>query len=237
MAVEELLDLARIDVLAAADHHVLEPADDVARSPARPSSRGRRCASSRPRRSPRRSSPRRSSSPSSPSSRGCRARRSRRAARALPSASTILISICGMHAADGRDAPLHRIVGRASGSDTGRGLGHAVGDGDLAHVHLGSCTCFITSIGHGEPAMMPVRRLVEVELRELGMVELGDEHGRHAVERRAALLGDGLQRRQRIERLGRDRPWSRRASGSRDCPSPCRSSDRAAPGCRAGRRG
>ena len=30
MAVEELLDLARIDVLAAADHHVLDAADDVA---------------------------------------------------------------------------------------------------------------------------------------------------------------------------------------------------------------
>src|SRR5947208_1174774 len=29
MAVQELLDLARIDVLAAPDHHVLEPADDV----------------------------------------------------------------------------------------------------------------------------------------------------------------------------------------------------------------
>src|SRR6202045_896341 len=30
VAVEELLDLARIDVLAAADHHVLDPPDDVA---------------------------------------------------------------------------------------------------------------------------------------------------------------------------------------------------------------
>src|SRR6185437_4957639 len=29
MAVEELLDLARVDVLAAPDHHVLDPADDV----------------------------------------------------------------------------------------------------------------------------------------------------------------------------------------------------------------
>jgi hypothetical protein len=30
VGVEELLDLARVDVLAAADHHVLDPADDVA---------------------------------------------------------------------------------------------------------------------------------------------------------------------------------------------------------------
>ncbi len=35
------------------------------------------------------------------------------------------------------------------------------------------------------------------------MIELGDEHGGHAIERRAALLGDGLQGRQRIEGLGR----------------------------------
>ena len=33
------------------------------------------------------------------------------------------------------------------------------------------------------------------------MIELGDEHGRHAVQRRAFFLFDGLQRRQRIESL------------------------------------
>ena len=46
---------------------------------------------------------------------------------------------------------------------------------------------------------MPVRRLVRSNRRELGMAELGDEHRRHAVERRAALGLDRLQRRQRIE--------------------------------------
>src|SRR5262249_25325042 len=30
MAVEKLLDLARVDILAAADHHVLDPPNDVA---------------------------------------------------------------------------------------------------------------------------------------------------------------------------------------------------------------
>ena len=49
---------------------------------------------------------------------------------------------------------------------------------------------------------MPVRRLFEVEFGELGMVELGDEHGGHAVERGAALLGDGLQGGQGIEGFG-----------------------------------
>ena len=47
--------------------------------------------------------------------------------------------------------------------------------------------------------MMPVRSDDEVEAVELGVVELGDEHGRHAVERGAALLLDRLQDGQRIE--------------------------------------
>ena len=36
--------------------------------------------------------------------------------------------------------------------------------------------------------MMPVRRLDEVGLVEVGMVELGDEHGGHAVDRGGLLL-------------------------------------------------
>ena len=50
---------------------------------------------------------------------------------------------------------------------------------------------------------MPVRSDREVEALELGMAELGDEHGRHAVERGAALGLDRLQGRQRIETLRR----------------------------------
>ena len=49
--------------------------------------------------------------------------------------------------------------------------------------------------------MMPVRSDVRSKRVEVRMVELGDEHGRHAVQRGAALLGHGLQRRQRIETL------------------------------------
>ena len=40
-----------------------------------------------------------------------------------------------MNAPDGGDAALQRIVGRALEADRA-GFGHAVGDGDLAHVHL-----------------------------------------------------------------------------------------------------
>ena len=47
--------------------------------------------------------------------------------------------------------------------------------------------------------MMPVRSDDRSNFGKFGMVEFGDEHGRHAVERRAFFLRDGLQRRQRIE--------------------------------------
>ena len=59
----------------------------------------------------------------------------------------------------------------------------------------------ITSIGQGAPAIMPVRRLRQVEFLEVGMVQFGDEHGRHAVQRRAVLVCHRLQRRERIEAL------------------------------------
>ena len=42
--------------------------------------------------------------------------------------------------------------------------------------------------------MIPVRREREVEIVELGQLELGDEHRGHAVERRAAFLLNGLKR-------------------------------------------
>ena len=56
-----------------------------------------------------------------------------------------------------------------------------------------STHCFITSTGHGEPAMTPVRSVRQVELVEVGVAELGDEHRRHAVERGAALGLDRLE--------------------------------------------
>jgi hypothetical protein len=48
---------------------------------------------------------------------------------------------------------------------------------------MSACTRFITSIGHGEPAMMPVRKGGEVELREARVVQLAQEHGGHASKR------------------------------------------------------
>ena len=96
-------------------------------------------------------------------------------------------------------------------------------------------TFFIVSIGHGEPAMMPVRSVDRSNSREARVLELGDEHRRHAVERRAAL---GLRpprarRAGRTPRRGRRR--TRRASCRRGCRSPCRSSGRTAPARTRGR--
>ena len=68
-----------------------------------------------------------------------------------------------------------------------------------------SITRRITSIGHGAPAMMPVRSDCQVEARKLRMLQFGDEHRRHAIERRALLLLHRRQRHQRIEALaGKD---------------------------------
>ena len=74
-----------------------------------------------------------------------------------------------LNAADGGDAALQRIVARGLGADRA-GLGHAIGDGDFAHVHS-SMQRLITSIGQGEPAMMPVRSERKIETLELGVVQ------------------------------------------------------------------
>ena len=52
--------------------------------------------------------------------------------------------------------------------------------------------------------MTPGPQARQVELAEARVVELGDEHRRHAVQRGAALVGHRLERRERVERLGRD---------------------------------
>ena len=50
---------------------------------------------------------------------------------------------------------------------------------------------FITSTGHGDPAITPVRSDDRSNAVEVGVAELGDEHRGHAVERGAPL---GLDR-------------------------------------------
>ena len=61
----------------------------------------------------------------------------------------------------------------------------------------------MTSIGQGAPAMTPVRKRREIEASEILMVEHGDEHGRDAIDRGAALARDRLQCRARFEAFAR----------------------------------
>ena len=82
------------------------------------------------------------------------------------------------------------------------GLRLAEGDRDLLDPHLIS-TRFITSTGHGEPAMIPVRSEPRSNSANARMPELGDEHRGHPVEARAPLLMQAPRRRLGIERLGR----------------------------------
>ncbi len=60
-----------------------------------------------------------------------------------------------MHLPDAGHARLDRIIDRRL-KRHGRGSGHAVADRDIANVHAVD-HLRITSIGHGEPAMIPVR--------------------------------------------------------------------------------
>ena len=103
----------------------------------------------------------------------------------------------GMDASDRRHTPLEGIVGRALEADRA-GLGHAIGDRHLAHVHLA-----VDALHHldraGRAGHDAGAQRFQVEARKFGMIELGDEHGRHAVDRGAFLLLDGCQRRQRIK--------------------------------------
>ena len=82
--------------------------------------------------------------------------------------------------------------------------------------------------------MMPVRRLRQIELRELRMFELGDEHRRHAVQRRCSAPPPPSATWSADRSPRPDTPSPRHAWCRPDCPAPCRSSDTAAPGCTAG---
>ena len=95
-----------------------------------------------------------------------------------------------MYASDGRHSTLQRIVGGAL--EAGRaGLGHAVADGYLAHIHQ-----MVDAPHHFDRAWCaghhtgPQRG--QIEFGEVWMVEFGDEHRWNAIERRAFLPLHGL---------------------------------------------
>src|ERR687894_55864 len=108
-------------------------------------------------------------------------------------------------ASHGRDPALYRVV-RAGLGDDGAGLGLAVGDGDLVRPHIVD-DLFHHLFGAGAPRHYPGAQAGGVVLLVVLVLELRDEHGRHAEERRAPLLVDGLQDLLGVELLdGHHRP-------------------------------
>src|SRR6266481_82696 len=179
MTKEKFLDLARVEVLTAADHHVLDAADDVAVAlriddgdiagvhPATgiehvgglfgfvPIAQHDAVAAG--------------------------AQFAPFAARHDASLEIDNLDLdMGMNAPDGGDPTLQRIVRRALKADRA-GFGHAVGDGDVAHVHLFvDATHHLDRAGRAGHDAGSQRR--QIEFGKLGMVEFGDEHGRHTIE-------------------------------------------------------
>ena len=120
----------------------------------------------------------------------------------------------GMDAPDGRDALLERIVDGALEA-TRAGLGHAVGDGDLGHV-ISETTFFITSIGQGAPAMMPVRSEAEVEPansdgRAWRRTWSAPRRARCSARRHRGKVGDGVESLRRKHHRGALRDAAHRA--------------------------
>src|ERR1043165_7748237 len=102
-----------------------------------------------------------------------------------------------MNPPDRRDTSLDRIVAIGLKADRTR-LGHAVRDGDLAHVHLLNYTLHYRDRARraGHDAGTEAGKIEAIELR---MIELGDEHGGHAVQRCALLGLNRFQYRKRLE--------------------------------------
>ncbi|MDT4813635.1 hypothetical protein FQZ97_466250 [compost metagenome] len=104
-------------------------------------------------------------------------------------------------AADGGHAQFQLVV-RAGLQGHRAGLGHAVGDLHFAHVHLVDHPAhhFDRAGGAGHDAGAQAG---QVELVTLRVIQLGDEHGGHAVEGGGLLFGHGTQGGQRVEGIAR----------------------------------
>ena len=116
-----------------------------------------------------------------------------------PSSSTILISTCGCT----RPTVPTRSSSGSSSADLRRdrrGLGHAVADGHLGDVHAVEHLLHDLD-GAGRAGHDAGAQRRQIEGGEARVIELGDEHRRHAVERGAALGGDGLEHALGVERL------------------------------------
>ena len=200
MGEQELLDLAGVDVLPAADEHVLDPARDV---DVAVGVHGRQVAGVHP--------------PGDVDGFGGRVRlvpvaeHHRVAAGAeLPGHPARhrrprlriddLDLDVRVHPAHGRHPALQRVAGPGLGGDRG-GLGHAVADRHLGHAHP------VDDVLHHldrarRAGHHPGAQRAQVERGGRALLEhrqLGDEHRRHAQQRRAALLRDRGQGGARLE--------------------------------------
>src|SRR5919112_3412559 len=185
---EKLLDLTRVKVLTSTDHHVLDAANDVAVAlviqggqvtgvhPACGIDHLCRFLNLAP--------------VTEHDGVAARAQLARLAARDYASLGVHNLHLkVRVNAAYCGDAPLRRVVDGALKADRA-GFRHAVGDGDLTHVHL------LDDPSHplnrtGRTSHDPCAQGAQIKSCELRMVQLGDEHGGDTVERSATL---GLHR-------------------------------------------
>ena len=199
VAVEVLLDLPRVHVLAAADDHVLDAPDDGDVAVGVHGGEVTGVHPPRGGRSTPRSARGRPSSRASPSSRGCTARPACREARSgCVTGSMICTSTWGM--------TVPTVETRRSRSSSRRVI---VETGEVSVMPYMIVTSAMpisaTTRLHdldraGRAGHDPGAQRRQVVVAEVGEAELGDEHGGHAVERRAALVLDGLQGGGGVER-------------------------------------
>ena len=106
-----------------------------------------------------------------------------------------------LHQADGGDALVQRRIGGALAAHRA-GFGHAVGNGHLGHVHIGLHALHhldrAGAAGHDAGAQGG-----QVKLFEARVVQLGNEHGRHAVQAGAFFGLHGLQHGERVKTVVR----------------------------------
>ena len=200
---EHVLDLGGEQVLAAADDHLLHPAGDLDVAARVHASRGRRCAASRRRRSPRRWPPGCRCSRASRRSRGRRSRPARRPAR--PRWSADRGSTARPAASAGRRSRRSSSASSCAGlGEHGRALGLAVDGLDRRAEQRAarriSSGGTIEPPGHDPPTADRSRGCV------VGPRDSADQHRRHAEhDLHAARLHD-LEDQRRVEQLGQDHP-------------------------------
>ena len=200
--VEELLDLTRVDVLATTDHHVLDPADDGAVTvlahhrqvtgvhPAIVVDRLGGLVGIVP----------------VPEHHRVATGAELAGVSALDDFAGVRVDDLhldmGMRPADGGGAALQIVIVQRLTRHR-RGLGHAVGDGHLGHVHLVDTTLHHLDRAH-RAGHDPGAQARQVAVGEARVVLHGDEHGRYAVYARTSFGLNGFQGQPGIEPGRRD---------------------------------